>query len=307
MHIDHTTLVLHHYDGSPYAEKVRFVLGAKSARWVGVTQPMIMPKPELTLLTGGYRRIPVLQVGADIYLDTRLILAQIERRVPDPPMAGGHAELLQIATDRVLFQAVVTVVFSEVGRLMPPAFLADRQALAGGRPLDPAAMASTRPHALSQLRATLCALSRALGDQVWLGGVRPTFADAHAWFLLWFLKRNCPDTFRHLIDGHPALIRWTEACAALGHGRHAEASPADAVEAARRDLPDPIVVSDGFLGEPGAGERVTIAADDYGRDPIEGTLVRASDDEFVVRRLVPGIGPIDVHAPRLGFVLARAQ
>src|SRR5689334_19212590 len=32
------------------------------------------PRPELMPMTGGYRRTPVLQIGADIYCDTQLIL-----------------------------------------------------------------------------------------------------------------------------------------------------------------------------------------------------------------------------------------
>lgn len=39
----------------------------------------IMPKPDLVALTGGYRRIPVLQIGADVFCDTRLIAKELER------------------------------------------------------------------------------------------------------------------------------------------------------------------------------------------------------------------------------------
>ncbi len=66
-------LVLHHFDWSPYAEKVRVLLGIKGLAWRSVQIPMVMPKPDLTALTGGYRKTPVLQVGADIYCDSSLI------------------------------------------------------------------------------------------------------------------------------------------------------------------------------------------------------------------------------------------
>jgi glutathione S-transferase len=59
-------LILHHYPASPFAEKIRLLLGAKSLSWRSVEIPMVMPKPELMPLTGGYRRTPVLQVGADV-------------------------------------------------------------------------------------------------------------------------------------------------------------------------------------------------------------------------------------------------
>jgi Glutathione S-transferase, N-terminal domain len=41
-----------------------------------------MPKPDLTALTGGYRKTPVLQIGADIYCDSQLIMRELERRYP---------------------------------------------------------------------------------------------------------------------------------------------------------------------------------------------------------------------------------
>jgi glutathione S-transferase len=59
-------IILHHYDISPYSEKVRLGLGLKGLAWASVELPVIMPKPDLTPLTGGYRKTPVLQIGADI-------------------------------------------------------------------------------------------------------------------------------------------------------------------------------------------------------------------------------------------------
>lgn len=57
-------LLFHHYDGSPFSEKIRLAFGRKGLRWRSVIQPNMMPKPQLVPLTGGYRRIPVLQLGA---------------------------------------------------------------------------------------------------------------------------------------------------------------------------------------------------------------------------------------------------
>ncbi len=43
-----------------------------------------MPKPKLVPLTGGYRRIPVLQIGADVWCDTGIIVRKIEELNPEP-------------------------------------------------------------------------------------------------------------------------------------------------------------------------------------------------------------------------------
>jgi glutathione S-transferase len=69
MAIDESALILHQYDISPFSEKVRVVLGIKKLAWYACSQPLILPKPEVFALTGGYRRIPVLQLGANIYCD----------------------------------------------------------------------------------------------------------------------------------------------------------------------------------------------------------------------------------------------
>ena len=81
-----TELILHHYPNSPFAEKIRLILGAKKQSWHSVTIPMIMPKPDLVALTGGYRRTPVMQIGADIYCDTALICDVLEHLAPTPAL-----------------------------------------------------------------------------------------------------------------------------------------------------------------------------------------------------------------------------
>jgi glutathione S-transferase len=92
-----TDIILHHYDISPYSEKVRTGLGLKGLAWASVELPVIMPKPNLTALTGGYRKTPVLQIGADIYCDSQLIMRELERRFPTPsfyPAGHGAADAL---------------------------------------------------------------------------------------------------------------------------------------------------------------------------------------------------------------------
>ena len=89
-----TDIVLHHYNESPYAEKVRCLLGYKQLDWRSVTVPMVAPKPDLTALTAGYRKVPVMQIGADVYCDTRLIAEVIEDLAPSPAPAHRPAALV---------------------------------------------------------------------------------------------------------------------------------------------------------------------------------------------------------------------
>src|SRR5258707_12129727 len=70
--------ILHHYQLSPYSEKIRLALGLKGLSWRSVEIPVWTPRPKLTPMTGGYRRTPILQIGAEFYCDTLLILHVIE-------------------------------------------------------------------------------------------------------------------------------------------------------------------------------------------------------------------------------------
>ena len=133
-------LLLHQYDTSPFSEKIRKIFAHKRLAWGAVEQPSIMPKPELVPLTGGYRRIPVLQIGADVYCDTQLIARVLERRHPEPTIFpdGGEAtaQAWNLWADRLLFMPVVAVVFADIGQFVPKAFMDDRSKMMPGRSFD---------------------------------------------------------------------------------------------------------------------------------------------------------------------------
>src|ERR1700693_6088985 len=112
-------LILHHYASSPFSEKIRLVLGYKNLAWKAVIIPRIMPKPDVVALTGGYRRTPVLQIGADIYCDTALICDVLEHRQPSPtlhpPGSKGADRIIAQWADSTLFWAAMGYSFSPAG------------------------------------------------------------------------------------------------------------------------------------------------------------------------------------------------
>jgi glutathione S-transferase len=124
-----TDIILHHYETSPYSEKVRLGLGLKGLTWGSVEIPVIMPKPDLTALTGGYRKTPVLQIGADIYCDSQLIMRELERRHPIPsfyPAGRGAADALAWWAEKTMFSPVVGIAFAKRPEALPAGFLEDR-------------------------------------------------------------------------------------------------------------------------------------------------------------------------------------
>ena len=165
-------IILHHFDRSPFSEKIRVVFGHKGLSWRSVRIPPIMPKPDLMPLTGGYRRTPVMQIGADVFCDTQIIIREIERRFPSPtlfpPGAAGVPWGLSSWTDRTLFQNAVTLVFGALGPKVPQAFVEDRSQLRGAK-FDLDKMRAAIPQMRDQLRAQLGWIETQLSDgRKWL-------------------------------------------------------------------------------------------------------------------------------------------
>ncbi|MDO9248260.1 MAG: glutathione S-transferase, partial [Phenylobacterium sp.] len=165
-------IILHHYEASPFSQKVRCFLGLKGLAWSSVITPNMMPKPDLTPLTGGYRRAPVMQIGADVYCDTQVILAEIERRAPNPPAVTGPDWAVNFWADRLFFQTTVPVIFGEIGDAVPKAFIDDREKLSG-RPFDVAAMKRAAGVMRPQWRAHAAWIDQGLAGRPFLSGDKP--------------------------------------------------------------------------------------------------------------------------------------
>ncbi len=299
-------LILHHYETSPFSEKVRVMMGVKGLSWRSVIQPVIMPKPELIPLTGGYRRIPVLQIGADIYCDTQVILAEIDARHRKPAVIKGADWAVNLWADRLFFQVSVAVVFGETADKVPASFVADRENLSG-RPFDVAAMKAAAGPMKAQWRAHASWIEQGLASNDFLGGSTPSLADISAYMNVWWLGQAAPGAFAALLEGLPKTMGWRERMKALGHGRFREMTGAGALEVARTLTPTKPLASD--PADPSGlapGVAVTVRADDYGRDPIEGRLVAINADRITIARDAGELDQIHVHFPRVSYALSAA-
>ena len=298
-------IILHHYDTSPFSEKVRLMFGIKGLAWRSVIQPVIMPKPDLIPLTGGYRRIPVLQIGADVYCDTQVILAEIERRHPDPPVVRGADWAVNLWADRTWFQASVAVIFAEIGHSIPKEFADDREKLSG-RPFDVNAMKAAAPILRAQWRAYAGWMEDGLAGGDFLGGATPSLADVAAWMNVWWTGGAVRTVADGLMMGLPRLAAWRERIRAIGHGQRSEMAPGEAIQAAHKTTPaDPLPSDASDPTGPRPGDAVVVQADDYGRDAIEGVLVALTRDRISVARECGELDVIHVHFPRAGYVLAK--
>lgn len=305
-------LILHHYAFSTFSEKVRVALGLKGLAWRSVDIPGLPPRPLLSPLTGGYRRAPVLQIGADIYCDTNIILPALERLAPGTPSlypAGceGLARGLGFAWERQLWIPTIGVLVHYIGEHIPPEFLKDRREGYLMVDISKEAMAPQFEQHAQFVRAQVAWLASALARQRFLFGDAPSAADLACWQTIYLLRKNCPPEVDALLGLAP-LAGWYERIAALGHGTPSEMSPQAAFDAARDATPVPVshLAANGDPGGIAAGCPVTVTPDDNARVPVQGTLVAAGDTEIVIHRRDPEAGDLHLHFPRLGFELVPA-
>jgi glutathione S-transferase len=307
-----TDIILHHYPTSPFAEKVRRVLAWKKLQWKSVIIPIIMPKPGLMPLTGGYRRTPVMQIGADIYCDTALICAVLDRIAPSftlyPAPVAGQARLLAQWADSTLFWTVIPYVFqpagvqSLFGHLTPEqmqAFSADRAAMRGNAArMHPADAAAALPQYLRWLDDMLA------GGQQWLLGEQPSIADFSVYHCLWFVRNA--KAVAGILDQFARLRNWMSAIEAFPLAPPERLSAEEALQIAR--TAEPATPDTSFVDTHGIplGTLVTVTPADYAQDPVAGELVAASEIEYAVRREDEQAGRVVVHFPRIGYQLRRA-
>jgi glutathione S-transferase len=306
-------LILHHYPASPFAEKIRAILGYKKLAWRSVDIPMVMPKPDVLALTGGYRRTPLLQIGADVYCDTALIARVLERVAPEPSIfPEGDTFAVQAAAffaDNVLFNIAVPVGFQPGGMMklfVPDAsaefvdnFAKDRAAMRQG--------GTVRRGPLAECKANLLHTLARIEPQLrgpFLFGSKPTVADFALYHVLWAVWK--PAVARPMLDPFPKVLAFLERVAAFGHGTSSPLTSAEALEVAKRSSPEKIrnpqaVQTDGVA----LGETVEVMPVDSGLDPVRGELVHCSTDELVVQRSDPRAGSVMVHFPRFGYQMKK--
>jgi len=307
-------LILHHYPSSPFSEKIRLVLGYKKLPWRSVLIPPIMPKPDVVALTGGYRKTPFLQIGADIYCDSALICDVLEHEQPEPvlypPHLKGVARVFAQWADTTLFWAAMAynlqpkgaaVLFANLPPAAAQAFGEDRRAMSTG-------MQRLRvPDAAVAYRSYLRRIANMVEEHDFLFGAEPCLADFAAYHPLWFSRVRVP-VMAGIFEATPAVLAWMDRLAAIGHGSSEAMEAAQAIALAAAAEPAPLA-DEPFVDEHGIalGSRVTVAAESFGTETTEGELLAATRMHYTLRRTDPRVGTVHVHFPRVGFVLRKAE
>lgn len=312
-------LILHHYPSSPFSEKIRLALGYKKLAWKSVVIPALMPKPDVLALTGGYRKTPFLQVGADIYCDSALICDVLEHVQGEPPLYPPHlkgvARVFAQWADTTLFWAAMAYnlqpkgaahVFAKAPPEAAKAFGEDRKAMSSN-------MVRLRPgDATSAYRSYLRRIANMAEEHDFLFGTDPCVADFATYHGLWYTRVQVP-LLADILNATPAVGEWMDRMAAIGHGAMDKFSSADAITVAKAAEPMPpgqnLLIDSAFQDDHGIalGTRVTITPETFGIEPTEGELIAATRTHYTLARTDARAGAVHVHFPRIGYVLRKAE
>lgn len=216
-------------------------MGLAGLSWSSVEIPRVPPKPLLMPLTAGYRRTPVLQVGADIYCDTQNIIRCLAEQGTSealfPDQCQGRALLLSQWIDQTLFPLAVRIVITEALDAAPAEFVKDRGDLYFGRGWTPEQLKKDLPGVVMQLNASLSELNASMAPNARaMGGERPSYADAAIAYLLWFIRGRW-DQGPALLAQYPELCRIEDAMEAIGQGQYTELEAAEALAIAKAVQP----------------------------------------------------------------------
>lgn len=300
-------IILHHFDISPFAEKARLAFGIKNLAWQSVQIPLIMPKPDLTALTGGYRKTPVMQIGADIYCDTQCIARELERRFPEPTLFPQHSRALSTAfsqwSDAAFFQPGSGLSLG-TNEGLPEDIVADRSEFFSY--LDFSNLHQQLPHLYSQFCGHLHLLEEMLADgRQFLSGEAPGWMDILAYFPVWMCRSNISNA-QQLLTPLSHLANWEARVTAIGHGQRSELDTEEALEIANNttSTTEASILGDTWpdLKE---GDSVTVTPTDYGDVPVAGNLLQLSHEGIAIRRTDARAGELVVHFPRIGYLLEK--
>jgi glutathione S-transferase len=303
-------VILHHYPLSPYSEKIRLALGLKGVSWNSVEIPVWTPRPKLTPMTGGYRRTPILQMGAEFYCDTLRILKAVEQLSTSGTLyPKGQEGLVKAFGWWIEKGSFFNEVCLTIGNMpgLPQELIDERLPLFGVN-LDPQELRPKRALYLQRVNAHLGWLAEVLADgRKFILGNDPSAADLSAYHPIWFARQNGGSEVNELIAFATTIDPWYKRVGAAGHGKFSEMTPDQAIDAAKANEPSE---PDGWLPEAKnvglvRGDWVSVTPDDYG-NPVCGSLLAWTADEVVVRHEDASVGKVNLHFPRVGFDTAPA-
>ena len=302
--------IFHHYPQSPIAEKIRITFGIMGMEWQSVQIPRIPPKPLLMPLTGGYRRTPVLQLGADIFCDSQTIAWQLGLQNSNAPAYQLSNKSLELILgsfgEAILFSLSVRVVLTNSMGKAPEEFIKDRGSLYFEPGWTVEEMKNSLPSILLQLQAAFDLINHHLLENgPFINGDIPSYSDAVVQHCVWFLCGRWEGGI-DFIKPFDAVCKQREAIASLGHGISHDISAEQALETATKNIPNaPMGINCKFTGGLRRGQRVKIRPNGRTSDPdVIGALRYLDETVIIIDYEHEETGQVAIHFPVLGYQIS---
>ncbi|KAH8121956.1 hypothetical protein FP744_10009210 [Trichoderma asperellum] len=331
-----TPIVLYYYELSPYSKQVVWYLALKGLKFQQCIQPRIMPRPDLSRLGVKYRRIPVLTIGRDIYLDTRHIISKLSELEPGKnarlsvattPEQKALQRLLQAyMIDSGLSRCIVQLILHKTRGMMDPEFIKDRtEFMSGASFFPPEALEAMRPDTIRRVKDGFEFLEQTLlsdGREWLLGTAGPTIGDIEmAWPLLWLERVPGARPEECISEAKfPKVFAWMDrfkSTAQKSVDDLGELATLTGEEAAKLILSSDYHEADGYVDETDVlvqqqnlkkGQLVRMWPTDTGSNHKDlGQLVSVTDKEVVIEAKAEDGGLVRIHAQRHGFAVAPCE
>ncbi|KAL1797067.1 hypothetical protein ACET3X_005607 [Alternaria dauci] len=319
--------ILLHYAGSIFPHRVLWYLWLRGIPYDECIQPAFMPRPDLEFIGVGYKKIPIMTIGKDVYCDSRLIISKLESLYPGSTLSPATPADIGI---RKLFESwtIDGDIFANAVKMMPywqegsflsnDAFIEDRRKLMGGRFIA-RGMEAGRPEGAQNLQQAFDMLETtflAHGRNWILNTPEPSLADIDAvWPFKWLMADpNMQDSLpaEHFnAKKYPKVFAWMERFATEVDKKKQTLPKPSALNGetmGKRTLdaattPETIAFADDNSRRFKRGEDVEVSPSDYGQTgKTAGTLVGLTVHEVVIRNSKG----MYVHFPRWNFTIFRA-
>ncbi len=298
-------MILHHYDMSPFSEKIRLMLDYAGIEWQSSIVPPMPPRPSIDPIVGGYRRIPIAQIGADVFCDTQIICAEVaalsnQAELSYESLSVEEIDYLEHIEKDVFFAVpnsssglnTIALLFKTFTPIQAIKFIKDRIGVAKGMKLK----MKSRHKSQALLDSSIDELETRLSDDLFLQGGRPTIMDFSVHHVIWFRANSFGNDF---LRDKPRIAKWFASMNKLSKDARNPIDRSQLVAVTKGATPRQL--DDNLMQGEYLGKAVSIRPDDYARDAVEGILVGQDINRSVLRRPTKQCGDVHIHFPKRGF------
>lgn len=304
-------IILHRNYGSPYCQKIMVMLDYSQLDWYSELTSKGVPRPVQETLSGNYsRRVPLLQIGADIYCDTKEICEQIAELSGNKTLSYYNLtkdqqnfsdaleyELGRAVVSKLTPMDLITSYFKHIPIKDACVFLIDRFKLKSKikkhKPLED----KSQEEWTSVLIQFLKRINKMLETHPFLSESKdPNYTDFSAYTHIWYSNRiNNLKYAKNL----PHIRAWLKKMESFTIGNYKSLSRGEALKIARDVEPNPIDSLNQKSDK--LNTQVSVLVNDglsFIMNPVNGILVGENENKTILERNHPDVGKVHIHIPK---------